>query len=227
MADEYDQIPLDGSDFAINPEPRCACVLVLDTSESMAESIDALHDAVAAFHDALLSDPLASKRVELAVVEFGGEVHVHDEFVTADQFTMPELDADGETPMGEAIERALEMVQRRKNQYRAHGVPHFRPWVVLLTDGAPSDDWALAAEIVQEMEEARSVLFYAVGVGEADFDTLAQISARPPIRLDGLQFQELFAWLSTSIVGVSQHNPQPSDDPELDIPFSVVQRPER
>jgi uncharacterized protein with von Willebrand factor type A (vWA) domain len=30
-----DQVPFGDSDFAENPEPRCACLLLLDTSGSM------------------------------------------------------------------------------------------------------------------------------------------------------------------------------------------------
>lgn len=227
MADEYDQIPLEGSDFAINPEPRCACALLLDTSESMEEAMDELHDAVSAFHDALLADPLASKRVELAVVQFGGFVHVHDDFVTADKFILPDLEADGDTPMGEAIERGLDLVRRRKNLYREHGVPHFRPWVLMLTDGAPTDDWTRAARLVADLEASRSVVFYAVGVRGADFETLTNISTREVIRLEGLQFRDLFAWLSTSIVSVSQQNPLPDGEPNVVIPFSTIRRPDQ
>jgi hypothetical protein len=54
-------------DFSVNPEPRCACVLVLDTSRSMAgEPIASLNHGLAVFRDELKKNPLACRRVELA-----------------------------------------------------------------------------------------------------------------------------------------------------------------
>ena len=36
MSEEFEQLPFECVEFAENPEPRCACVLLLDTSGSMA-----------------------------------------------------------------------------------------------------------------------------------------------------------------------------------------------
>ena len=58
-------------EFAENPEPRCPCVLLLDTSSSMQGlPIDALNQGLRTFKDELMKDPLASRRVEVAVVTF-------------------------------------------------------------------------------------------------------------------------------------------------------------
>ena len=58
----------DAVEFAENPEPRCPCVLLLDTSGSMrGEPIAALSEGLKAFKEDLTKDPLASRRVELAV----------------------------------------------------------------------------------------------------------------------------------------------------------------
>jgi len=55
------------TEFADNPEPRCPCVLLLDTSGSMqGEPINALNNGLRAFKDDLIKDALASKRVEVA-----------------------------------------------------------------------------------------------------------------------------------------------------------------
>jgi uncharacterized protein YegL len=70
-----EQIPFGTNDFAENPEPRVACVLLLDVSGSMAGSaIAELNAGLTTYKDELAADSLASKRVEVAVVTFGSVV---------------------------------------------------------------------------------------------------------------------------------------------------------
>src|SRR5580704_12688327 len=124
-------------EFADNPEPRCPCVLLLDTSGSMrGEPIRALAEGLAALREELLQDALAKRRVEVAIVTFGGNVHVLQDFVTMDHLQIPPLTADGLTPMGTATLKALDMVEARKAQYKVNGVAYYRPWIFLITDGA-------------------------------------------------------------------------------------------
>jgi hypothetical protein len=95
------QIPFAAVEFAANPEPRCPCVLVLDTSASMAGAkLQELQRGLTQLKDELSADPLARKRVELAVITFGGSVRLHGDFATVDAFEPPLLRADGLTPMG-------------------------------------------------------------------------------------------------------------------------------
>lgn len=190
-------------EFADNPEPRCPCVLVLDTSQSMAsEPIAALNRGLHVFRDELLAVPLARKRVEVAVVSFGEEVEVVQDFVTVDRFQPPVLRAAGETPLCTAIVRALDLVEKRKQCYRANGVPYSRPWVFLITDGMPQGEsletTREAVRRVRMAEAGRKAAFFAVGAEGANLKLLARIAVRPPVKLDGLRFAELFAWLSAS-----------------------------
>jgi uncharacterized protein YegL len=62
-----------------------------------------------------------------------------------------------------------------------------------------------ASKRVREAEAAKEVTVFAVGAGEADLEALSQLSAvREPLALKGVQFEELFAWLSTSMSVVTQ-----------------------
>jgi uncharacterized protein YegL len=200
-----EQTPFGEPDLAKNPEPRCPCLLLLDVSASMGgRAIAELNAGLVTFKDELAADALAAKRVEVAVVTFGGTVQTLCDFTTADLFTPPTLVANGETPMGAAIEVGLDLVQTRKEVYRTNGLGYFRPWVFMITDGAPTDPWQGAAERVRQSETAKALSFFAVGVENANFDVLNQISVRKAVKLDGLRFRDLFVWLSASQKSVSR-----------------------
>lgn len=196
-------------EFADNPEPRCPCVLLLDTSGSMSgEPIAALNEGLRRFQEELASDTLAARRVEVAVVRFGSDVTVAQDFVTPDRFSPPELVAEGLTAMGGGVQRALDLIAERKALYKANGVAYYRPWVFLITDGEPQGETdevvEAAARRVRDEETAKRVAFFAVGVQGANMERLGTIAVRTPVRLKGLDFGELFVWLSASMQKVSQ-----------------------
>jgi uncharacterized protein YegL len=171
------------------------------------EPILALNVGLQAFREDLCKDPLASRRVEVAVVTFDSEVNVVQDFVTADQFEPPALTAQGSTLMGSAMQKALDMIAARKSQYKAAGVLYYRPWVFMITDGEPHGEpeelLRRVASRVREEEQNKRVAFFAVGVEEANINRLKELVVRTPVKLQGLNFVEMFVWLSRSAQAVS------------------------
>jgi uncharacterized protein YegL len=199
-------MPLGLPEFVENPENRCPVILLLDASASMSgQPIQELNRGIAAFKEDLLSDDQASLSVELAIVRFGGSVSLIQDFVTVEDFLPPTLTTDGSTPMGQAIEMALDTLEKRKALYKENSVLYYRPWVFLVTDGAPTDNWQSAAQRLRKAEDNRQLLFFAVGVEGAEFEVLKQIVSpeRSPVQLNGLDFRSLFIWLSASMKRVS------------------------
>ncbi len=201
-------------EFADNPEPRVPTILLVDKSSSMqGKKIQALNSGLEQFGCELSSDPLARKRVDVAVISFGGTVKTACEFTDAQSFLPPTLQAEGGTPMGEAVVRAVAMLEQRKIQYRQAGIAYYRPWLFLLTDGEPTDEgspfWHNAISLVDEGEKQGKLSFFGVGVQEANFKKLNELCPpnRPAMKLRGLCFRELFSWLSSSLKAVSCSTP--------------------
>jgi len=202
-----DQKPFGTGSFALNPEPRCPCLLLLDVSGSMTgEPIAELNEGLKDFRNQLVADELASKRVEVACITFG-PLNVATEFETAGAFQPPWLQPMGDTPMGAAISAGVELVRLRKQAYRANAIAFYRPWIFLITDGEPTDAWEPGARLVKQGEAEKAFAFFAVGVQAANMDVLRRIAVREPLKLRGLEFRNLFRWLSNSMKSVSRSAP--------------------
>jgi uncharacterized protein YegL len=169
--------------------------------------LDALNAGLKTFKTDLMKDSLASRRIELAIVTFSSGVELVQNFVTVDKFQPPQLRAFGQTHMGSGIERAIDLTDSRKATYKENGISYYRPWVFMITDGQPegeSDELVQqATRRIKEHEAKKGVAFFAVGVEGANMTRLAQIAVRSPVKLQGLNFADMFVWLSASMQAVS------------------------
>jgi len=196
-----------------NPtQPHCATVLLLDTSGSMeGDKIQELNRALVQFKEQTMQDPLARVRMDLAVVTFGGTTQVTQNFCSIEDFEAAPLTAHGGTPLGEAIQKAVDMIEERKQQYKQQGIDYYRPWLFVITDGAPTDmepgsaTWNTVVDRVHRGEAEKRFMFFAVAVEPADTATLAQIAPqnRQPVKLIEKKFSAMFDWLSKSQAKVS------------------------
>ena len=133
-------------------------------------------------------------------------------YTTADLLSLPQFQANGATPLGEAILKSIQLMEERVADYRAHGIPNYIGWQFVLSDGASTDDIEPAIRAVRRGEQNRSFVFFAVGVDGADMNELARFSAvRPPLYLKNTAtFSQLFLWLSASLKSVSRSSPSQS-----------------
>ncbi|NLY14989.1 MAG: VWA domain-containing protein [Gammaproteobacteria bacterium] len=196
---------ISANDLIDNPSPRCPCVLVLDTSSSMnGEPISQLNAGVQHFIQALNDDEVAACSVEVAVITAGSSVSKQLPFTSAMSIeSIQSFSANGMTPLGGAVDMALNLLEERKQEYQNSGVAYFQPWLVMISDGAPNDSWQVAAARAKQMSEQSKLVSLVVGVDGADMGTLGMFSNRPALKLDGLKFHEFFEWLSASMSRVS------------------------
>ena len=132
--------------------------------------------------------------------------------------TPPSLDANGSTPLGEALKLADSELKARRRLYKQKGIASYRPWIVLMTDGCPNDDYESVASSMKRMGDDGKLQYIGIGIGEeADFDTLRKIlPERPgPVKLKGLCFKEFFKWLTDSLKSVSASSVAEQDNVRL------------
>jgi uncharacterized protein YegL len=193
-----------------NPSARLPVCLVLDTSGSMAgESIAELQKGVETFFEAIRSDEVAKYSAEICVVTFGDSAKKVVDFAAIERQELPTVCAAGQTPMGAGVTLALDLLEARKTEYRNAGVDYFQPWMVLMTDGDPTDDISAAARRIESLVAEKKLAIFAIGIGpSANMVELARLShGRPPLHLKGLNFPQFFVWLSRSVSRVSQSIP--------------------
>lgn len=216
--DEYGE-ELDAS----NPAARIPVVVVLDCSSSMeGEPIDELNKGVARFFAEVRADDAAALSAEVALVTFRSTAEVAHGFAPAHAYpeTLPPLLAGGCTATGAALELAERLLAERAALYRARGIPHFKPWCILLTDGRPYPNrgWKEPARRFKERAARGGITYLCVGVGDGiDEQTLAELSAAEPgvVRLRDLRFSAFFQWLSASMHDVSVAGTAGEDDVRL------------
>ncbi len=188
-------------------EPHVPCCLLVDTSGSMASNgkIEQLNQALRSFRDTVCADSLSRMRVDICVISFSTDVSIVTPFCPIMQFEPPTLKAEGLTCMGKGIRYALEAVHEQVRKYHEAGVECFKPFVLMITDGYPTDD----IEGIDSLIAAREgqgryghLRFHAFGVKGADMNLLSRLSKRV-LAIDKNAFDEIFNWASQTMQIIS------------------------
>lgn len=192
-------------DLIDNPSPRCACMVIVDTSSSMGgDPIRELNSGIQHFIASVQEDEVAAYSVEVGIITAGARVSEALPFTTANCINaITEFTASGTTPLGQATELALKRLEERKNNYKKSGVAYYQPWLVIISDGAPTDHYETIAQRTKSLSEQRKLVVLPIGVAGANLDILSKFSSRGAKKLDGLKFNEFFEWLSASMSRVS------------------------
>jgi len=202
---------------ARNKDQKCPVVLLLDTSGSMTGSpIDELNRALVKLKEDILSDPILSQRLEVGIVCFDDDARVERpiDLISVDT-NMPSLIVGGITNVVAGMNKAMEIVEERKQFYRSNGEQFYRPFIVLFTDGAPTntpEEIETLDQQIQQMADNKKFVFIPFGVEGADMQLLAKLAvqsaderlknqAKAWQMKDVSKFAEVFAFVSSSISG--------------------------
>jgi len=187
-------------------ERHVACAFLLDTSGSMGSNnaIGKLNNGLQTFKSQVMQDSKYDKHtkscIDVALISFGPDVILQQDFVPVSEMATPTLRADGGTPMGEALELAMNLITQQKARYNEIGTPYYRPWIFCITDGEPTDEYKSAAARLRQMEEDTKILGYCVGVEDFNRSIMAEIFNKERIfELKDLDFTSLFTFVSSSL----------------------------
>lgn len=181
--------------------------------ENLKTRMDELNAGLEQFFRELLDDPSARRAAEISIVAFAGDAEIIRDFEPLSEShlsTRLEVTSQAETSLGKGVELALDLLDQRKEEYRTAGVDYYQPWLVVITDGQPTDDsHNRIAQKIRTLVESRKLTIFPIAVGGlSDLSQLAVISpGRPPLKLKGAKFRELFQWLSKSVARVSSSIP--------------------
>lgn len=189
-------------------EPHLACVLLLDTSGSMAgDSIDSLNKAINQFKEKTMLDELAKKRVDVAIVKFDDTAELVQDFTPISEMQPVHLETGGMTSMCAGIDMAIDLVKERNRLYSSMGTPCFKPWIFMITDGEPTD-YSDIPRVAQRIKEESSkgshgkLKFFALGVPGYSREVLIELTDKV-MELEDTDFSGIFNWISESMTTIS------------------------
>lgn len=204
-----------------NPSQRTPCMLVLDVSGSMGRKapganksgIEELNAGLEKLRDELRKDETAALRVQIAVVTVGGpkdDAALLMDWTDAADFVAPPLRVGGRTPLAQGMRLALHHVEQQKQTLRQHGIAYTRPWIMVISDGEPTDpqeDWDSVVQDCLQSERAKRCVIFPIGVEGANVETMQKLSSTRAASLSTAKFDAYFQWLSASLSSVSQSAP--------------------
>lgn len=153
----------DVSEFVAEKPKSIPVLLLLDVSGSMSgEKINSLNKAVEMMIDEFRKAQTMETFIKLGIITFGAEVKVHLALSEVNDVEFSPLSANGMTPLGAALKLAKSMVEDKE----IFSSRDYRPAVVLLSDGAPNDEYKEPMSDFTSNGRSAKCDRFAVAVGE-------------------------------------------------------------
>jgi uncharacterized protein YegL len=207
------------ADPTVNVEERYAVFpfyLCLDTSASMAgDPIDNVNRQLPLLRSAIGDDPAIAEVTRFGIVTFSDVAKTVLSLCDLSMIeAVPELSSEGRTSYSSAFNHLRRTIEGDYHSSRAEGERWYRPAVVFVSDGHPTDPtetWRAAHHHLVDPGWKRHPNILTFGFGEADPDVLAEVAERKPNRAfiasEGVQpatvVPELMTGLISSIVSSS------------------------
>lgn len=226
--------------------------LLIDSSGSMSINGNmgkvngAIEEMIPLLRD--ISDEQSDAEIKLAVLEFssGCKWATGDAGpVSLDDYEWNDMSAGGLTDMGSAFRELEKRLSRKEFMNNAAG--NYAPVIILLSDGAPTDDYISGLKMLQHNNWFRHAVKIAISVENSDTDVLAEFtgSGETVLSYDGekgdlKKLLTRLAVVSSTIQSRSQGteipdeppapgpgpkgDPDPADDPGGKTAIQIIQQ---
>ena len=196
-------------------------VFLLDTSASMeGEGIRSLNQGIKNFKEQVSQSETAKSALDIAIVEFNTHGKVVQDFVPLPEMQCGEYKAAGDCNMGGGIDLAIDMAAKRREFYREKGIDCFKPWIFMISAGAPVDDIEKArARIFEEESKGAygNLRFWSLGVPGYNKDVLRSLTKRC-VDLEEIDFGSMFEFLDME----TSSFPERPDLPTLKLDPDII-----
>ena len=171
---------------AVGVEERYAVFpfyLCLDVSASMAGApLDAVNAQMPVLRAAIGEDPAIAEVIRFGVVTFSDVARTVLPLADLSLVeAIPVVGAEGRTSYAAAFEHLRQLIESDYQAGRTGGDRWYRPAVVFISDGRPTDDearWKAAHAALVDPSWKRHPNILAFGFGQADPETLAVVTER-------------------------------------------------
>ena len=182
---------------------RLPVYLLLDCSESMiGDSLAGVQAGVEMMLRALRSDPHALETVWLSCITFDREAKLAFPLSELSDVQAPHLVAKPGTALGAALNLCADRIEKEVKKTTPNQKGDWRPLVILLTDGQPTDSWRSALPRLGQDVRPRPANIYAVGCGDdVDAEMLLELTdiVLHMREMTEERFKKLFVWLTASV----------------------------
>lgn len=207
---------------------RLLTYLCIDTSGSMhGEPIVAVNAGLQALLTSLRSNPYALDSVHMSITTFDSEIKQVLPITSIADVMLPEITCpkSGATLLGAALENICDQVQRDVRKSSATEKGDWKPILVILTDGKPTDSLAYS-EVIPRLQACGFAKIVACAAGpKADPAQLKRLTDHV-VSLDTMDagsFSKFFEWVSGTFAkdsqsrGATSSPDLPPPPPELNI----------
>ena len=163
--------------FAVSKARVLPVIVLADTSGSM--SVDGkianLNEAIQDMVSTFKQESARQAEIQVGLITFGGSVaEIHTPLIKATEIeSIQELIAIGRTPMGNAFELATQLLEDQSKITSRD----YRPVLILLSDGIPTDEWKINLEKLCASDRASKASRFAMAIGnEANLTVLEQFN---------------------------------------------------
>ena len=142
----------------------------------------------------------------ISVITFGSEARQITPLTEILSFQEPNLEVSGTTSLGAALSILDHCLETEVKKSTPTQKGDYKPLVVLMTDGEPTDNWEGPANTIKS-KSGKFANILAVGCGPQVNDATLKKISEVSLKMESIQpndFKQFFRWISTSIKASSK-----------------------